>query len=42
MDDRTGPQEPRGGWDLWGFPKKLAAPVLRVDRDTLAGRLDFG
>jgi len=31
-----------GGRELWGFPKKLAAPVLRVERDTLVGTLDFG
>lgn len=31
-----------GGRELWGFPKKLAAPVLKVERDTLVGTLDFG
>jgi acetoacetate decarboxylase len=31
-----------GGRELWGFPKKLAAPALRVERDTLVGTLDFG
>lgn len=31
-----------GGRELWGFPKKLASPVLRVERDTLVGTLDFG
>jgi len=31
-----------GGRELWGFPKKLANPVLRVERDTLVGTLDFG
>ena len=31
-----------GGRELWGFPKKLAAPSLRVERDTLVGTLDFG
>lgn len=31
-----------GGRELWGFPKKLAAPVLRVERDTLVGTLDVG
>ena len=30
------------GRELWGFPKKLAAPRLRVERDTLVGTLDFG
>lgn len=31
-----------GGRELWGFPKKLAAPSLRVERDTLVGTLDCG
>ncbi len=31
-----------GGRELWGFPKKLANPVLRVEHDTLVGTLDFG
>jgi acetoacetate decarboxylase len=31
-----------GGRELWGFPKKLANPVLKVERDTLVGTLDFG
>lgn len=31
-----------GGREIWGFPKKLAAPELRVDRDTLVGTLDYG
>ena len=31
-----------GGRELWGFPQKLAAPALRVERDTLVGTLDFG
>ena len=31
-----------GGRELWGFPKKLASPTLRVARDTLLGTLDFG
>jgi acetoacetate decarboxylase len=31
-----------GGRELWGFPKKLAAPTLKVQRDTLVGTLDFG
>jgi len=25
-----------GGRELWGFPKKLASPELRVEKDTLA------
>ncbi len=31
-----------GGRELWGFPKKLAAPRLRVETDTLLGTLDYG
>jgi hypothetical protein len=31
-----------GGRELWGFPQKLATPVLKVERDTLVGTLDFG
>jgi acetoacetate decarboxylase len=31
-----------GGRELWGFPKKLAQPSLRVERDTLLGTLDYG
>lgn len=31
-----------GGRELWGFPKKLGSPTLRVERDTLLGTLDFG
>jgi acetoacetate decarboxylase len=31
-----------GGRELWGFPKKLAQPSLRVERDTLLGTLDVG
>ena len=31
-----------GGRELWGFPKKLAAPTLTVERDTLLGTLDYG
>jgi acetoacetate decarboxylase len=31
-----------GGRELWGFPQKLAAPSLTVERDTLVGTLDFG
>jgi len=29
-----------GGREIWGFPKKLADPSLRVDKDTLIGTLD--
>lgn len=31
-----------GGRELWGFPKKLAAPAMTVERDTLLGALDYG
>jgi acetoacetate decarboxylase len=31
-----------GGREIWGFPKKLASPMLRVDKDTLVGTLDYG
>ena len=31
-----------GGREISGFPKKLAAPALRVEADTLVGTLDVG
>ncbi|MEJ7138347.1 acetoacetate decarboxylase [Amphibiibacter pelophylacis] len=31
-----------GGRELWGFPKKLAHPTLKVWSDTLVGTLDYG
>ncbi len=31
-----------GGREIWGFPKKLATPKLRADKDTLVGTLDYG
>jgi acetoacetate decarboxylase len=31
-----------GGRELWGFPKKLASPSLKVEKDTLVGILRFG
>ncbi len=31
-----------GGPEIWGFPKKLAAPALRVEKDMLIGTLDMG
>jgi acetoacetate decarboxylase len=31
-----------GGRELWGFPKKLAQPLLRTEIDTLVGTLDYG
>ena len=30
-----------GGREIWGFPKKLAAPNLSVAMDTLTGRLEY-
>jgi acetoacetate decarboxylase len=31
-----------GGRELWGFPKKLAFPEMRVEKDTLGGVLRYG
>jgi acetoacetate decarboxylase len=31
-----------GGREIWGFPKKLANPVLHTEIDTLVGTLDYG
>ncbi|KAF0113434.1 MAG: acetoacetate decarboxylase [Rhodobacteraceae bacterium] len=31
-----------GGREIWGFPKKLAQPRLRVEQDALVGTLDVG
>ena len=31
-----------GGREIWGFPKKLASPKLRAEKDTLVGTLDYG
>jgi acetoacetate decarboxylase len=31
-----------GGREIWGFPKKLAEPRMRVEKDTLVGTLDVG
>lgn len=31
-----------GGREIWGFPKKLASPSLKVEKDTLVGILKFG
>jgi acetoacetate decarboxylase len=31
-----------GGRELWGFPKKLANPILRAEIDTLVGELHYG
>ncbi len=30
------------GREIWGFPKKLASPELRVEKDTLRGILRYG
>lgn len=30
------------GREIWGFPKKLAYPSLKVEKDTLIGLLDYG
>lgn len=30
------------GRELWGFPKKLGYPELKVDKDTLGGVLRYG
>ena len=30
------------GREIWGFPKKLASPELRVEKDALAGILRYG
>ncbi|WP_233856177.1 acetoacetate decarboxylase [Paraburkholderia sp. HD33-4] len=31
-----------GGREIWGFPKKLASPVLCVEKDTIRGVLRYG
>jgi acetoacetate decarboxylase len=31
-----------GGREIWGLPKKLGSPVLRTEKDTLLGTLDYG
>ncbi|TMV75967.1 acetoacetate decarboxylase [Thioclava sp. BHET1] len=31
-----------GGREIWGFPKKLGEPSLRVEKDVLVGTLDLG
>jgi acetoacetate decarboxylase len=31
-----------GGRELWGFPKKLAAPKISIEQDTLLGVLRYG
>lgn len=31
-----------GGREIWGFPKKLADPSLKVEKNTLVGTLDVG
>lgn len=31
-----------GGREIWGFPKKLAKPVLEIEADAIVGTLDYG
>jgi acetoacetate decarboxylase len=31
-----------GGREIWGFPKKLASPLMRIEKDTFLGTLDYG
>ncbi|MDA8586409.1 acetoacetate decarboxylase [Rhodobacteraceae bacterium] len=31
-----------GGREIWGFPKKMAEPNMRVEKDTLVGTLHYG
>jgi acetoacetate decarboxylase len=31
-----------GGREIWGFPKKLASPQLRIEKDTIGGILRYG
>ena len=31
-----------GGREIWGFPKKLASPTLKVESDTIVGTLNYG
>lgn len=31
-----------GGRELWGFPKKLASPSIKVDKDTICGVMHYG
>ena len=31
-----------GGREIWGFPKKLASPQVRVEKDTIGGNLKYG
>ena len=31
-----------GGREIWGFPKKLASPELRVEKDAIGGILRYG
>jgi acetoacetate decarboxylase len=31
-----------GGREIWGFPKKLGEPALKVEKDALVGTLDIG
>lgn len=31
-----------GGRELWGFPKKLANPIMKTETDAIVGTLDYG
>src|ERR1700737_302765 len=31
-----------GGREIWGSPKKLASPELRIEKDTIGGILRYG
>ena len=31
-----------GGREIWGFPKNLAEPRMRLEKDTLVGTVDVG
>lgn len=31
-----------GGREIWGFPKKLAKPTLKIESESLIGLLDYG
>jgi acetoacetate decarboxylase len=31
-----------GGREMWGYPKKIASPSLKIEGDALVGRLNYG
>lgn len=39
---RSGVASTRRSREIWGFPKKLASPELRVEKDTIGGILRYG